>query len=283
METYFENIKERILKEINSAEFIIYAAVAWITDSDVIELLISKMKSGIQVELIINDDDRFVNRKIQFDKFRKAGGRLFLYKNDNKSIMHNKFCVIDLSTTITGSYNWSFSAATLHKENIIIGRGDLSFAREFANEFKKIKKASILFEGQRNNYDMADYGIITHIHLEEDFHMDNCPGKKLNDKAWTYFCVDIEQGNKCGYLQFELSNETERLMITGNKIFGFWKEESYKTVPTRYSDLEKKVWGAKDDEGGKEIMAYGNKALYGFECLDPNFIKHLYHNCKGKC
>ena len=44
METYFEGIKGIIIQEIEKAEFIIYVAVAWITDYDIIIALIKSLK-----------------------------------------------------------------------------------------------------------------------------------------------------------------------------------------------------------------------------------------------
>jgi hypothetical protein len=241
METHFENIKEIILKEINKAEFIIHAAIAWITDYQIIQVLIEKLKSGVQVELVINNDDQFEKRMRQFSDFRNHGGRLFLYNNDNKSLMHNKFCIIDLSTTITGSYNWSFSAATLHKENIIIERDNLITAKEFSREFKKIKKTSIIFENKGNYYDVCDYAFVKSIIVVGE------PGKDSVQ-------VQVESGDTFDSLMFEpdfIFKETPKL----DKIYGYWKERVLDNL--------------------NEPIVVQNKTWYRFECLDPNFIEFL--------
>ena len=43
VEAYFENIKEKLIQEIEKSEFIIYAAVAWVTDGDILSALMKKI------------------------------------------------------------------------------------------------------------------------------------------------------------------------------------------------------------------------------------------------
>ena len=53
--------------------------------------------------------------------------------------MHNKFCVIDYNTVITGSYNWSYKAES-NFENVIITSNDTTLAEQFIAEFNHIRK-----------------------------------------------------------------------------------------------------------------------------------------------
>ena len=53
--------------------------------------------------------------------------------------MHNKFCVIDYSTVITGSYNWSYKAES-NFENVIITSNDTTLAEQFISEFNNIRR-----------------------------------------------------------------------------------------------------------------------------------------------
>ena len=53
--------------------------------------------------------------------------------------MHNKFCIIDYSTIITGSYNWSYKAEN-NFENVIINYDDTALAEQFISEFNQIRK-----------------------------------------------------------------------------------------------------------------------------------------------
>ena len=42
------------------------------------------------------------------------------FDNNKKSLMHNKFCIIDDKIIINGSFNWSVNAVKSNNENIII-------------------------------------------------------------------------------------------------------------------------------------------------------------------
>src|SRR5690606_19417544 len=155
--------------------------------------------------------------------FRKAGGNLYLYKND-VGLMHNKFCVIDFTTTLTGSYNWSHAAATVHKENIIIARDDTKFSKEFAREFKKIKKECVLYAGKQTNYDVSNYAYIDSTYYSIDYVEKD--GKYYEVPIIIY---NISQGNKFGIIQFQLSEPTR---TPPRKIFGLWTEPIRKPPET---------------------------------------------------
>jgi PLD-like domain len=242
MESYFENIKEKLLQEIEKSEFIIYAAIAWITDYNIIQVLLDKLKAGVQIELIVNNDEGFEKRKKQFDDFRSHGGRLFLYRNDDNSIMHNKFCVIDLSTIITGSFNWSFNASMKHKENIIIERDNFNESKKFAREFRKIKKASVLYDGTKTNFDIAGYAEVIRRFI-------------YNDNENKYVQFDVVSGSKFGSVFMDMDIVHLEVSIP-NKLFGYWGEKI-----TGMDKIECKV---------------GDRVFYEFHCIDPNFVQFVF-------
>ncbi|MCC2544959.1 phospholipase D-like domain-containing protein [Hymenobacter sp. BT175] len=235
MKTYFDGIKEVLIQEIKNSEFIIYAAVAWITDYDLISTLIERLKSGVQVELIVNGDNQFSKVKSKFNQFLSHGGKLFLYENNNQSIMHNKFCVIDLNTTITGSFNWSIAASERHKENIIIEKGDFFLASQFAREFFRIKKCSIVFDSKYILYDSAIHATVktTGSFSEEGFEQ--------------YCWAEIEDNNRSGVL-FIYNCEPH---IIPDKIFGVWTERAIDTT-----------------ENSHVPAVHNGKPFYSFDCLD---------------
>jgi phosphatidylserine/phosphatidylglycerophosphate/cardiolipin synthase-like enzyme len=59
--------------------------------------------------------------------------------NDTKSLMHNKFVVIDEQITMTGSYNWTAKATSYNEENILIIENE-QIANSFTTEFEKLWK-----------------------------------------------------------------------------------------------------------------------------------------------
>lgn len=138
-EAVFENIAERILKEIDKAQKSIFIAVAWFTNKNLFNLLLEKSKSGCSVSLIISNDRINQDSSIDFDLLNSKKSFVYKVGDGDKELMHNKFCIIDYSTVITGSYNWSYKA-NKNFENIIITYEDTFLAEQFICEFNQIRK-----------------------------------------------------------------------------------------------------------------------------------------------
>ena len=138
-EAIFENIAERIITEIQKANNSIHIAVAWFTNKSIFEQLIKKAKNGCQIQIIISNDLINENSSIDFNKLEKHNGKVYKIGNGDTELMHNKFCIIDFNTVITGSYNWSYKAEN-NFENIVINSNDTSLAEQFVTEFNQIKK-----------------------------------------------------------------------------------------------------------------------------------------------
>lgn len=150
-EAIFENIAERILTEIQKANNSIYIAVAWFTNKSIFEQLIKKAKNGCQIQIIISNDLINENSSIDFNKLEKHNGKVYKIGNGDTELMHNKFCIIDFNTVITGSYNWSYKAEN-NFENIVINSNDTSLAEQFVTEFNQIKKKYYPTETIQNEF-----------------------------------------------------------------------------------------------------------------------------------
>lgn len=143
METqaYFSNIRSHISAELKKAEKSIYAAVAWLTDQKLFSILCDKAKDGLDVQLLLADDDDNITQTygVNYRQLELSGGKVYLIDEyATGKLMHNKFCVIDSNTTITGSYNWSNKAQSNY-ENITITWDSEALAISFIDEFRRIK------------------------------------------------------------------------------------------------------------------------------------------------
>lgn len=138
-EAVFENIADRIQDEIRNAQKSIFIAVAWFTNKNLFDELVLKAKSGCKVSLIISDDKINSNSQINFSELEKQHSKCYKVGNGDTELMHNKFCIIDFSTVITGSYNWSYKAE-INFENVIINYNDTALAEQFISEFNQIRK-----------------------------------------------------------------------------------------------------------------------------------------------
>jgi hypothetical protein len=138
-EAIFDNIADRIEQEINLAKKSIFIAVAWFTNKQLFNELLHKAKNGCNISLIISNDEINNNTSINFELLNTNTSRVYKVGNGNTELMHNKFCVIDYSTVITGSYNWSYKAES-NFENIIITQNDTALAEQFITEFNNIRQ-----------------------------------------------------------------------------------------------------------------------------------------------
>jgi len=55
-------------------------------------------------------------------------------------LMHHKFALFDDERVLTGSYNWTYSAATANYENVVV-TNDASTVRQFREEFENLWQA----------------------------------------------------------------------------------------------------------------------------------------------
>ena len=138
-QAHFDDIQLHIIRELKRATSSIHIAVAWFTDPEIFAELCAKAQAGLRVELIVFNDSINRNSGIPYERLTELGG-LFLMAGDkkrNSAVMHNKFCVVDSSTVITGSYNWS-RQAQVNYENITINSEHPELARQFLAEFETI-------------------------------------------------------------------------------------------------------------------------------------------------
>ncbi len=134
----FSNIRNEILQQIENAQKEVIIAVAWFTDIRIIDSLLEKIqKDNIKVWILFYDDK--INKKELYRDLYKAGATI----RYTKTMMHNKFCVIDKNIVINGSYNWTQNAHSNNRENVQISNNDVNLANSFIREFNKLSKDAV--------------------------------------------------------------------------------------------------------------------------------------------
>ncbi|MDO6713357.1 phospholipase D-like domain-containing protein [Aliiglaciecola sp. 2_MG-2023] len=134
---HFQEIKDQIIESIRSAEFTIWIAVAWFTDRDIGNELRLKHQKGINVRVIVNDDEITDKHGLEFSSRGIEYKKVSPNSPWGKKLMHNKFCIIDLYKVIHGSYNWT-SNAQYNNENITITESR-DLAEEFSRQFIELR------------------------------------------------------------------------------------------------------------------------------------------------
>lgn len=135
-ETYFDNIQSEIISKLHEANETIRVAVAWFTDKEIIAELKEIAIRGINVEIIISDNE--INRNVDFTSLTERGINILYYPLKGYGSMHHKFCVIDQKLVITGSYNWTVNAKSNNGENIHIVTDKESISK-YLDKFQRLK------------------------------------------------------------------------------------------------------------------------------------------------
>lgn len=164
-EALFDNIADRLDQELTQAEQSIYIAVAWFTNPRLFDILLTKARQGITVQLLISNDKINQQSPLNYQDLNIGNSVAYLIGDGDKDLMHNKFCVIDEYTVINGSYNWSKKAEKNH-ENIII-TGDSVLAQSFISQFKKIRNA--YFDHQDHTPDLPLDKIIKRLEILKNY------------------------------------------------------------------------------------------------------------------
>lgn len=144
LKAHFSNIHQVIIDHLRQAQSEIVAAIAWFTDRDIFDALCRKAGSGIRVSVALIGDE--INRgpgKLNFQRLEVLGGSVTFLRPSSRAepTMHHKFCVIDRSTVITGSYNWSHKARS-NDENITVVTDSADFAGRYLETFNDLLKRS---------------------------------------------------------------------------------------------------------------------------------------------
>ena len=120
IETIFEsegNSRARMIELIKSSRSSIYFMAFVFTDDDIAEAMINRHRAGVQV-LGVVEARNAAGQGSTFDTFVQAG--IDIFRDGNPYVLHHKVIILDDSIVITGSYNFSASAARNNDENVLI-------------------------------------------------------------------------------------------------------------------------------------------------------------------
>ncbi|HAV4598783.1 MULTISPECIES: phospholipase D-like domain-containing protein [Acinetobacter calcoaceticus/baumannii complex] len=187
VKAYFDDIAEHIEKELMQAKESIYICVAWIDWKKFTPIFDKLSQNGVKIEVMYNNDH--INSK-NFIKPR-SDINVFAIKARKSKFMHNKFCIIDNKTIITGSYNWS-KQAELHHENILIIKGYYDLVASYLKEF---------------------YNLKDHFHYKA-YPLARCGYKYINKKGKTKKC-------QCSTLRLGIVGNEEGFY--GDSLLTIWK------------------------------------------------------------
>ena len=123
-----------IIAQINSAQKELDVCVFTISDDRISTALIAKHKAKVNVR-ILTDNEKLLDEGSDISKLAKAGLPIRVDRTTHH--MHHKFLVVDRLVTVTGSYNWTRSAAQFNEENIVVTT-EHAVAQAYLREFERM-------------------------------------------------------------------------------------------------------------------------------------------------
>lgn len=137
IETTFEaegNVRDRIIELIQEAEESILFMAFVFTDDDIAQALIDQHRAGLSVAGVVEGRNISASGS-DIEAMQQAG--IYILGDGNPYIMHHKVIIIDEAIVVTGSYNFSASAANSNDENVLIISSP-EIASLYVDEFERV-------------------------------------------------------------------------------------------------------------------------------------------------
>ncbi|GAB2532429.1 phospholipase D-like domain-containing protein [Rufibacter soli] len=123
-----------ILHSIRSARRSLHLCVFTISDDRITAALLEAYKKGIKIQLL-TDNEKLFDKGSDIRALASAG--LSIKVDNTQNHMHHKFAIIDSQWVLTGSYNWTRSAALYNHENVLI-TADKPVVAAYSKEFARL-------------------------------------------------------------------------------------------------------------------------------------------------
>lgn len=123
-----------IRQQLRSAISTIRICVFTISDDRIAHEIKSAHRRGVSVR-VLTDNDKSLDLGSDIEELANAGVEVKMDYTRNH--MHHKFAVIDKEYLITGSYNWTRSAANYNHENLLL-TSEKDVVKQYLREFEKL-------------------------------------------------------------------------------------------------------------------------------------------------
>lgn len=136
-EVYFSpgpDCQNALIRYLGQCKKEMLICVFTISDNQISDLILRAHQQNIDIR-IITDDDKTFDKGSDIKRMHEAGVSVKMDTTPNH--MHHKFAIIDGSILVTGSYNWTRSAAKYNHENIFISR-HAGIIKKYKDEFEKL-------------------------------------------------------------------------------------------------------------------------------------------------
>ena len=136
-----ERIDNLIIAAIAAAKREVLVNAYSFTQRSIARALIAARKRGVPVQVIADSQQAATLPQNVLGELAKGGVTVWL--DANYQAAHNKVVIVDAdaasATTITGSYNFTFSAQWHNAENVVILRDNRDVARAYRDNWLRLK------------------------------------------------------------------------------------------------------------------------------------------------
>lgn len=122
-----------IEREVEGARVSVHVQAAQFTSATLAKALISAHERGIQVQVVL-DKEKNADGDSQIDRLIKAG--IPTYVDVKHETAHNKVMIIDGTTVLTGSFNYTKQSDIENAENMLVITGKPAIAGAYEINFR---------------------------------------------------------------------------------------------------------------------------------------------------
>jgi phosphatidylserine/phosphatidylglycerophosphate/cardiolipin synthase-like enzyme len=136
---------DAVVSEISSARSEILVQAYSFTSAPVAKALLDARKRGVRVEVVLDKSQR--REKYSSADFLVHGG-IPTYIDARHAIAHNKIMIIDRTTLITGSFNFTKAAEEKNAENLLVIRNNRPLVNRYIRNLEDHRDHSERYFGR---------------------------------------------------------------------------------------------------------------------------------------
>lgn len=148
MEVYFSprgGATEAVVREIASARSEVLVQAYSFTSAPIAKALLDARRRGVRIEVVLDKSQR--KQKYSSADFLAHGG-IPTYIDTRHAIAHNKVMIIDRSTLITGSFNFTRAAEEKNAENLLLIRHNRPLVERYIRNLEEHRDHSERYPGR---------------------------------------------------------------------------------------------------------------------------------------
>jgi mitochondrial cardiolipin hydrolase len=129
-----EFCRQAIVAQLKAAERDVKICVFTISDDHITAAILDCHRRGVPIAILTDNDKSFDHGS---DIRLLANEGLNIKMDISRNHMHHKFMIVDERSVVTGSYNWTSSAARFNHENILVSY-ERAVVKSFGKEFERL-------------------------------------------------------------------------------------------------------------------------------------------------